>query len=81
MPETFDENRYMSVSFRVKEGYSFKPKTTNVYTMPVNTGTKANIRIMLIDERSSTPSNPRRRPRLRNSASTARWNCASTPMA
>ena len=53
MPESFDENRYMSVSFRVKEGYSFKPKTTNVYTMPVNTGTKANVRIMLIDERGN----------------------------
>lgn len=53
MPEAFDENRYMSVSFRVKEGYSFKPKTTNVYTMPVNTGTKANFRIMLIDERGN----------------------------
>jgi hypothetical protein len=25
MPATFDENRYMSVSFEVKEGYSFKP--------------------------------------------------------
>ena len=25
MSATFDENRYMSVSFEVKEGYSFKP--------------------------------------------------------
>ena len=53
MPATFDENRYMSVSFEVKEGYSFKPKSTNLYTMPVNTGKNANIRIMLIDERGN----------------------------
>jgi surface protein len=50
MPAQFDENRYMSISFEVKEGYSFKPKTTNLYTMPVNTGNKANVRLMLIDE-------------------------------
>ena len=50
MPAQFDENRYMSVSFEVKEGYSFKPKTTSLYTMPVNTGNKANVRLMLIDE-------------------------------
>ena len=50
MPAQFDENRYMSVSFEVKKGYSFKPKTTSLYTMPVNTGNKANIRLMLIDE-------------------------------
>ena len=50
MPAQFDENRYMSVSFEVKKGYSFKPKTTSLYTMPVNTGTKANVRLMLIDE-------------------------------
>ncbi len=30
--------------------WSFKPKTTNLFTMPVNTGTKANVRLMLIDE-------------------------------
>ena len=53
MPEAYDENRYMSVSFEVKEGYSFKPKTTNLYTMPVNTGNNANFRIMLIDERGN----------------------------
>ena len=50
MPAQFDENRYMSVSFEVKKGYSFKPKTTSLYTMPVNTGNKANVRLMLIDE-------------------------------
>ena len=53
MPVQFDENRYMCVSFEVKEGYSFKPKTTNLYTMPVNTGENANVRLMLIDERGN----------------------------
>lgn len=53
MPAQFDEDRYMCVTFEVKEGYSFKPKTTNLYTMPVNTGTKANVRLMLIDERGN----------------------------
>ena len=53
MPAQFDEDRYMCVSFEVKEGYSFKPKTTSLYTMPVNTGNKAKVRLMLIDERGN----------------------------
>ena len=50
MPTQFDADRYMCVTFDVKEGYSFKPKSTSLYTMPVNTGNKANVRIILIDE-------------------------------
>lgn len=53
MPAAKDEAKCISVTFDIKNGFSFKPKIVSVPIMPVGAGTSTNVELVLSDAKGS----------------------------